>query len=83
MANNDRPTEPSEQVDPAAPTPSMGTLVIQTWREADSTSRFRARLTYSQRDDAESSTSYFADPVDVLGAVREWLIATTGTAPQI
>lgn len=83
MTNNDRPAEASDEVGTGPATPSMGTLVIQTWHEADLTSRFRSRVTYGKQEDGEASTRYFSDPVDVLNAVREWLIGTTDQAPQV
>ena len=84
MTNNHRPTEASDDEGRTAhATPSMGTLVIQTWREADLTSGFRARLTYRKQDDDEAGSSYFSDPADVLNAVREWLDGPTGPARQV
>lgn len=57
--------------------PSMGTLVIRTWREADQTPSFRARITYGEDPSGEPRNIAIVDPDKVLSVVRQWLSGQT------
>lgn len=58
--------------------PDGGTLVIRTWHEHPAQlSGFRARITYASASGTEHTTVYAADPDQVLGVVKQWLLAQT------
>jgi hypothetical protein len=62
----------SEATDDDAVTGSLGTLVINVWREAQHPQPLRARLTSRSEDDREATTRYAADLETVLAEVTEW-----------
>jgi hypothetical protein len=58
--------------------PDGGTLVIRTWHEHPAQlSGFRARITYGSASGTEHTTVYAADPGQVLGVVKQWLLTQT------
>jgi hypothetical protein len=56
-----------------------GTLVISTWNEPGQADSFRARVTYGQDVDAQPASVTYADPEEVLGFVRRWVFARSGS----
>ncbi|MFF1253459.1 hypothetical protein ACFVYC_13290 [Pseudarthrobacter sp. NPDC058329] len=73
MTKEGPPSGASTEDEPDPAGPSLGTLVIRTWNEPDQTPPFRARVTYSHSASAEPKTVYTADPLEVVGLVRQWL----------
>jgi hypothetical protein len=81
MTMDGPPPGASGDDEPDLAVPSMGTMVIRTWTEANQIPGFRARLTYSLSPASQPETVYAADPDEVLKAVRQWLLAQS-EAPQ-
>ena len=75
MTKDDPPSGITGEDEQVPAMPSMGTLVIRTWNEADQTPGFRARLTYTQSQGDEPGTISTVDPDEVLSLVRQWLSA--------
>jgi hypothetical protein len=83
MPNDDRPSGISDEDEPDSALPTMGTLVISTWREPDQVPSFRARITYSQNPDDAPGTVSTADPDEAVSVVRQWLTAQTGLSSEV
>jgi hypothetical protein len=61
----------------------VGTLVIGTWNEPNQNSGFRARITNIQHPGDQPTTVSTADPEEVVGVVRQWLLTQSGPPHEV